>query len=76
MTETNIRGRRGWILIENEGALFRGPGRGNPVEVWFSPQGWTAYEGGPKPVEWGNIVDEDEAGALMKEISQRLSRAP
>jgi hypothetical protein len=31
-------GRAGWVLIENEGALFRGPGRGNPMEVW-NPDG-------------------------------------
>ena len=34
------------IYIENEGALFRGPARGVPQEVWSPSQGkFVAYTG-------------------------------
>lgn len=55
------------VLIENEGALFRGPARGLPKEVWSEKaQAWKPYEGEtPKPIEWGNIINEEEAKLLM-----------
>lgn len=54
------------VLIENDGALFRGPSRGNPQEVWANGQ-WKPYAdaGKPRDVDWGNVVTEDEAKALM-----------
>jgi hypothetical protein len=61
-------GRSGWVLIENEAALFRGPSRGNPVEVWNPGAGWTQYEGTARSrgVDWGEPICEEEAEALMK----------
>lgn len=56
-------------FIENEGALFRGPIRSMPEEVW-SPKrkDWVPYTGQvPKPIEWGNLIDEAEAQAIMAE---------
>lgn len=55
----------GWVLIENDAALFRGPGRGSPMEVWNPGAGWTSYAGGPKGVQWGGISSVD-AEALME----------
>lgn len=54
------------VLIENDGALFRGPARGVPQEVWAGGQ-WKPYAdaGKPKDVDWGNVITEDEAKALM-----------
>lgn len=58
----------GWVLIENEGALFRGPARGLPMEVWSCRrQAFEPYTGSrEKPVEWGSIIGVDEALELMK----------
>lgn len=54
------------MLIENEGALFRGPSRGLPQEVWDAEaKAWKPYEGKvPKPIGWGEQVSEEEAKAL------------
>lgn len=53
------------IYIENEGALFRGPARAWPKEVFAGGQ-WAPYEGQtPKDVEWGSEIDEAEAQRLM-----------
>lgn len=51
------------LYIENEGALFRGPARGLPKEVWSSQERrfvLYALAGQIKPIEWGLIIDEDE----------------
>lgn len=55
------------LYIENEGALFRGPARGVPQEVWNESQGkFVPYKGGQdKPVDWGNVISEEEARAMM-----------
>jgi hypothetical protein len=56
------------LFIENEGALFRGPARGVPLEVWnrverkFVPY---VLAGQPKPVDWGSLISEEEARSLM-----------
>lgn len=56
------------VYIENEGALFRGPARGVPLEVWsaaerkFVPY---AQAGQPKPIDWGDVVTEEEAFRMM-----------
>lgn len=53
------------VLIENEGALFRGPSRAWPKEVWVNGE-WKPYSGQvPKDVDWGDIIDEAEAQKLM-----------
>lgn len=57
------------IYIENEGALFRGPARGVPLEVW-SPRKdmFVPYEGSKdKPVEWGHEISEAEAQEMMEQ---------
>lgn len=58
------------VLIENEGALFRGFGRSFPQEVWNPGSGWKPYKGKvPKPEEWGYVIDEAEADALVAELN-------
>ena len=53
------------IYIENEGALFRGPARAWPKEVWNGKE-FVPYKGSvPKDVDWGTIIDESEANSLM-----------
>lgn len=57
------------IYIENEGALFRGPARAWPKEVWDGSK-FTPYTGRvPKDIEWGHIIDEAEAKRLMNATS-------
>lgn len=54
------------IFIENEGALFRGPARAWPKEVWTGSQ-FAPYTGTvPKPIEWGNVITDAEAARLMR----------
>lgn len=54
------------VFIENDGALFRGVARGLPDEVWHAgKQQFVAYKSEPKPVDWGEIVDEDRAREIM-----------
>ncbi|ATI15651.1 hypothetical protein [Bordetella phage vB_BbrM_PHB04] len=55
------------VYIENEGALFRGPARGVPQEVWSEGQGkFVPYKGSKdKPIDWGSVISEEEARALM-----------
>jgi hypothetical protein len=53
------------IYIENEGALFRGSARAWPKEVWDGSK-FTPYTGQvPKGIEWGHVIDENEAKRLM-----------
>ena len=49
--------------IENEGALFRGPTRAYPEEVYDArTKSWHAYEGAvPKPVDWGEYLTDEQA---------------
>jgi hypothetical protein len=56
-------------LIENEGALFRGPTRTQPTEVWsHKDQTWKPYTGRmPKPYEWGKEIDQTEADRMIAE---------
>ena len=55
------------VYIENEGALFRGPARGVPEEVWSAREGkFVPYKGSKdKPIDWGNIISEEEASKMM-----------
>ena len=62
------------VYIENDGALFRGPARTVPQEVWNAAQGKFvpyALAGQPKPIEWGNVIDEAEAQRLMGQGAER-----
>lgn len=54
------------VLIENDGALFRGPARGVPQEVWQGGK-WVPYKdaGKPKDIDWGEVIDEARAKELM-----------
>lgn len=54
--------------IENDGALFRGKARSLPTEVWSaSARAWKPYETQPKPIEWGTVITEEQAQAIMNE---------
>lgn len=55
-----------WSFIENEGALFRGPARTLPKEVWGAT-GWEPYDGGPKDISWGTTITKEEFEALKSE---------
>lgn len=55
---------KGWILIENDGALFRGPARGLPRDVW-SRNGWRHYASSVKDVSWGHEITEAAALRLI-----------
>jgi hypothetical protein len=55
--------RPNWILIDNEGALFRGLARFFPAEVW-DRTGCKPYTGTvPKPIEWGRCGRRKLAGS-------------
>jgi hypothetical protein len=56
--------REGFVLIENEGAIFRGPSRGLPAEVLIKGQ-WKPYRGGAKDVAWGDIVTPERAAEFV-----------
>lgn len=56
------------IYIENEGALFRGVARGLPYEIWNTKEGRFvpyAFAGHIKPVDWGHVITEKEAQAMI-----------
>ncbi len=54
-------------FIENEGQLYRGPSRANPLQVWSRKQKqFIPYSGDiPKPVDWGELIDADAANEIM-----------
>ena len=54
------------LLIESDGALFRGNSYYFPIEFWnVKTQEWETYRGRvPKGPAWGNIVSETEAEKL------------
>lgn len=54
-------------FIENEGQLYRGPSRANPLQVWNAREKqFVPYSGGiPKGVDWGEIIDADAAAEIM-----------
>lgn len=67
------------IYIENEGALFRGPARGLPQEVWNAAERrFVPYRlaGQPRPIDWGNVIDESEAQAIMNAGGQQADQQP
>ncbi len=43
----------GWILIEQDGALNRGPGRGSPLEIWSRASDWKSYPRGTEKRRMG-----------------------
>lgn len=57
-----------WKLIENEGALFRGPSRNVPRDLWnVDSQSWEEYaDTKPKPYEWGSDISEVDAEDFRK----------
>ncbi len=58
------------MFIENEGALFRGPARAWPKEVWDGTA-FKEYTGQvPKDIEWGTEIDEAEAKKMMGETDE------
>ena len=63
-------------MFENDGALFRGPSRAWPEEVWNErTQEWQKYTGKtPKNIEWGHYVDQAEADELMGKPTQPVSK--
>lgn len=64
------------IYIENEGALFRGPARAWPKEVWNGRE-FVPYKGAvPKDIDWGAEVDEAEAQQLMGAEKQDAAAEP
>lgn len=63
------------IYIENEGALFRGPARAWPKEVW-NGSAFEPYKGDmPKDIDWGNEIDEAEAQRLMGDQQEQQQPA-
>lgn len=59
------------IYIENEGALFRGPARAWPKEVWNGSE-FVPYQGAvPKDIEWGDEIDEAAAQKIMGSAPQQ-----
>lgn len=56
------------IYTENEGAIFRGPSRAWPSEVWSDKErAFVPYSGDvPKDVAWGDIITEEEAKRLTE----------
>jgi len=64
------------VYIENDGALFRGPARGVPQEVWngseFVPYGCA---GQPRDVSWGTVINEAEAQRMMGGAQQPAADA-
>lgn len=64
------------IYIANEGALFRGPARAWPKEVWNGRE-FVPYKGAvPKGIDWGEEVDEAEAQQLMGAEEQEVAAEP
>lgn len=61
--------------IENEGALFRGPSRAWPKEVYsFAKKKWLPYQGAvPKPLTWGAIITAEEAQAMIDSDTQEAA---
>lgn len=65
------------VFIENDGALFRGPARGVPQEVWNGSE-FVPYRGAgqPRDVSWGTVIDEAEAQRMMGQGQQQPAQAP
>ena len=61
------------MLIENDGAIFRGPARAWPKEVWDPKEKrFVPYEGNvPKDIDWGNEIDEESAKVYIDTEKQR-----
>lgn len=59
------------VYIENEGALYRGPSRGIPLEEWngskFAPCRPPSQS---RPITWGCVITDDEAKKIMDESKQ------
>ena len=56
------------LFIEHEGALYRGPHRGVPLQVWVpGEQQFVPYKlaGQPKEIDWGTLIPEEQAKRMM-----------
>ena len=61
------------IYIENEGALFRGPSRAWPREVWDGNK-FVPYEGSiPKDIDWGQKISEEDASKIMNSDKKEVA---
>ena len=51
------------LLIESDGALYRGNSYYFPMELWnVKTQEWETYHGRvPKKEAWGDIISEEDA---------------
>lgn len=56
------------VYIEEDGVLYRGVARAWPDEVWNAQAGaFLPYKGGtPKPTDWGEVIDDAAAEAIMQ----------
>ena len=56
------------LLVESDGALYRGNSYYFPVEIWsVKKQHWETYTGRtPKGPAWGDIISEAEAEELKR----------
>jgi len=56
------------MFIEHEGALYQGPARDLPQEVWSRRQmRFVPYQGEtPKGVQWGREISREEAERIMR----------
>ena len=53
------------IYIENKGALFRGPARACPGQVWTGTK-FEPYKGQvPKDIGWGSDIEGDTTRRLV-----------
>lgn len=59
------------VYIEHEGALYRGPNRAHPTEIWsFKSREWKPYTGSvPKGAEWGHVLSEADFHKALAELS-------
>lgn len=64
--------------ILEDGVLYRGFSRSFPVERWSRRQRrFLPYRGKtPKPIEWGDLIDEAEARAFMDDAPAEAPAAP
>jgi hypothetical protein len=66
------------ILIENEGALFRGPAVMWPQEIWnMQTKNWEPYTGAiPKRMGWGSEITEAEFEEFKAEDAANRAKHP
>jgi hypothetical protein len=62
---------KGFVLIESEGLLYRGPSADHPQEVWDYPRRrWVPYmDAGPQKDSWGKPINAEQAERLKSNNS-------